>query len=252
MTERPRVVVSVIASADGRVALNTDARLLEDEPGLRWRSLWPEDLAALLERRAADIERRHHPRVALEGSGTFVHDDAGPLEHQRSDRHDRDILLDDFLPGRRDSKWFAVVDGRSRIEWTSKGDGTSRLLVLACATTSLEHLDYLRGEGIPYLVAGTRKVDLDLALRKMRLLLNAHCVVSEAGGGLNGALLRAGLVDEFHVIIIPAIVGGQGTPTTFDGVPLAPTESASTLELVRAESSPAGAVWLHYDVRRSP
>src|SRR5258707_3572159 len=28
------------------------------------------------------------------------------------------------------------------------------------------------------------KVDLDLALRKIRQLLNAHCVVSEAGGGL--------------------------------------------------------------------
>lgn len=252
MTERPRVVVSVIASADGRVALNRDSRLLEEEPGVQWRSLWPEDLVSLLERRAADIERRHHPRVVLEGSGTFVHDDAGPLEHHRSDRHDRDILLDDFLPARRDTKWFAVVDGRGRIEWTSKGDGTSRLLVLACATTPLEHLDYLRGEGIAYLVAGTRNVDLDLALRKMRLLLNAHCVVSEAGGGLNGALLRAGLVDEFHVIIIPAIVGGKGTPSTFDGAPLVPTESASTLELVRAESSPSGAVWLHYDVRISP
>jgi len=219
---------------------------------MRWRSLWPKDLGALLERRAADIERRNHPRVVLEGSGTFVHDDAGPLEHHRPDGHDRGDLLDDFLPARRDTKWFAVVDGRGRIEWTHKGDETSRLLVLVCATTPLEHLAYLRGEGVPYLVAGTGKVDLDLALRKIRLLLNAHCVVSEAGGGLNGALLRAGLVDEFHVILVPAIVGGKGTPTAFDGDPLPPTNSAATLELVRAESSQGGAVWLHYHVRRSP
>jgi 2,5-diamino-6-(ribosylamino)-4(3H)-pyrimidinone 5'-phosphate reductase len=183
---------------------------------MRWRSLWPKDLGALLERRAADIEPRNHPRVVLEGSGTFVHDNAGPLEHQGPDAHDRGVLLDDFLPARRDTKWFAVVDGRGRIEWTYKGDERSRLLVLVCATTPLGHLSYLRGEGVPYLIAGTGKVDLDLALRKIRLLLNAHCVVSEAGGGLNGALLRAGLVDEFHVILVPAIVGGKGTPTAIE------------------------------------
>ncbi len=219
---------------------------------MRWRSLWPEDLTALLERRAADIERRHHPGVVLEGSGTFVHDAAGPLQHERSTAHDGDDLLDDFLPVRRNTKWFAVVDGRGRIEWSHKGDEASRLLVLVCATTPLEHLAYLRGEGIPYLVAGSGRVDLDLALRKMRLRLNAHCVVSEAGGGLNGALLRAGLVDEFHVILVPAIIGGMGTPTSFDGDPLLPVDSAAALQLVRAESSAGGAVWLHYDVRRSP
>jgi riboflavin biosynthesis pyrimidine reductase len=175
--------------------------------------------------------------VVLEGSGTFVHSDAGPLEHRRPGAHDRGVLLEDFLPARRDTKWFAVVDGRGRIEWTHQGDQTSRLLVVACAATPLGHLAYLRGEGVPYLVAGIGKVDLDLALRKIRLLLNAQCVVSEAGGGLNGALLRAGLVDEFHVILVPAIVGGKGTPTAFDGDPLPPANSAATLELVRAESS---------------
>ncbi len=76
--------------------------------------------------------------------------------------------------------------------------------------------------------------------------------MSEAGGGLNRALLRAGLVDEFHVILVPAIIGGKGTPTAFDGDPLPRANSAATLELVRAESSPGGAVWLRYHVRRSP
>jgi 2,5-diamino-6-(ribosylamino)-4(3H)-pyrimidinone 5'-phosphate reductase len=42
-------------------------------------------------------------------------------------------------------------------------------------------------------------------------LLGARCVVSHAGGDLNGALLRAGLVDELHVVTVPALVDGLGT-----------------------------------------
>ena len=51
-------------------------RLLDDGPNLRWKAMWPPDAGELLTRRAAAIEQRHHPTVVLEGSGTFVADDA--------------------------------------------------------------------------------------------------------------------------------------------------------------------------------
>ena len=73
---RPRVIVSVTATADGRVTLSRAERLLDDGPNVRWKSTWPPDADGLLARRAAAIEQRHHPTVVLEGSGTFVADDA--------------------------------------------------------------------------------------------------------------------------------------------------------------------------------
>jgi riboflavin biosynthesis pyrimidine reductase len=54
-------------------------------------------------------------------------------------------------------------------------------------------------------------VDLSAALAKIRTQLGARCLVSQAGGGLNGALLRAGLVDELHIITVPALIGGLMT-----------------------------------------
>src|SRR5579864_9663644 len=77
---RPRVIVSVTATADGRVTLSRMERLLDDSPSLRWKATWPPDADDLLTRRAAAIEQRHHPAVVLEGSGTFVADDAGSLQ----------------------------------------------------------------------------------------------------------------------------------------------------------------------------
>jgi hypothetical protein len=76
---RRRVIVSVTATADGRVTLSRMERLLDDGPKLRWKATWPPDVGDLLTRRAAAIEERHHPTVVLEGSGTFVADEAGSL-----------------------------------------------------------------------------------------------------------------------------------------------------------------------------
>ncbi|HLZ53931.1 MAG TPA: dihydrofolate reductase family protein, partial [Verrucomicrobiae bacterium] len=39
----------------------------------------------------------------------------------------------------------------------------------------------------------------------------------EGGGELNGALFRAGLVDELHLTICPKIFGGRQAPTIADG-----------------------------------
>jgi 2,5-diamino-6-(ribosylamino)-4(3H)-pyrimidinone 5'-phosphate reductase len=238
------VIVSVVATVDGRVALNRAGRLLDDGAGRLWRAAWPPDVAELLAQRAAAIERRHHPTVVLEGSGTFVADEAGSVDLPQTSTAAQELLAD-FLPF-RSARWFAVVDGRGRVPWTFKRDGETSLLVIACRGTPLAYLAHLRREQIPYLVAGADRVDLGSALTRIHRRLGAGCVVSEAGGGLNGALLRAGLVDELHVITVPALVGGLGTPSIFDGPPLEPGSPPTPLRAVDVRIGAHGSVWTHY------
>ena len=118
--------------------------------------------------------------------------------------------------------------------------------------TPAPYLAYLRSEDVPYLVAGDGPVDLGRALRTMKDQLGVTCVVSEAGGGLNGALLRAGLVDELHLMLLPSLIGGLGTPATFDGVPLQLGQLPARLRLLDARVTTDGIVSLHYEIDHQP
>jgi riboflavin biosynthesis pyrimidine reductase len=138
------------------------------------------------------------------------------------------------------------------VRWEIKHDGGTDLLVLVARGTPVEYLAYLRREQIPYLVAGEHRVDLDLALRRIHGVLGVTCVVSEAGGGLNAALLRAGLVDEIQLLIFPAVIGGRDTPAIFDGPELADDESPTRLRLLSAHAESDGMLWLRYEVLVDP
>ncbi|NBE96747.1 deaminase [Nonomuraea sp. KC401] len=257
-TPRPRVVVSVSTSVDGRVTLRRDRLLMDDSADRIWRSMQPEGAQAAEDARSSLLAGLHGPQAVLEGSGSLVTDSAGPLTGLPEEFAEPvDALHTDFLPEEVAERpghemWFTVVDSRGRVRWSMKRNGEYDLLVLVARATPAPYLAYLRRERIPYLVAGGERVDLAAALRRMREKLGVTCVVSTAGGGLNGALLRAGLVDEIQLLVIPAAIGGLGTPTLFDGPELADGEVPTRLRLLFAHVGGDGMLWLRYDVVREP
>jgi riboflavin biosynthesis pyrimidine reductase len=232
------------------VTVGRDRLLLSDEAGQLWRSLWPAGFATANDARTTLLEELYAPTAILEGSGTFVTADTGPLELPEATSSYDDFLPDEVVNHPAHRKWFTVVDGRGRVRWTEKGGVGIDLLVLTSRATPTAYLAYLRRENIPYLVAGEKHVDLELALRRMRERLDVTCVVSEAGGGLNGALLRADLVDELHLILFPAAIGGAGVPTVFDGPELKPGALPTRLRLVSSSTTADGVVSLRYGVDR--
>jgi riboflavin biosynthesis pyrimidine reductase len=225
----------------------------EDVGDARWQAIWASDETG--DQRLRRLEHLHKAQVFLEGSGSFVReaDDLAPLPLFEGDRR---VLYLDFLPaavverpGQRG--WFAVVDGRGRLRAGVKefeGWPGWYILHLVSHGAPPEYLAFLQREGIPYLIAGQKRVDLHQVLAKLKSQLGVECVVSTAGGRLSGALLRAGLVDEINIEFLPGVIGGMSTPSLFDSPDLEPGEWPARLKLLSAQVDSEGRVWLRYRV----
>lgn len=250
-SDRPRVVSCNITSVDGRLTIAPGVSLLFGEE--RWSSITGDTDPY---RWMVEV---HDPEVFLEGSGSFVAADAPPCTYPDGPR-DESLRDEHFLPAEvvevPDRRWMAVVDGRGRVqlqftEWPDPAWAGWHALMVVSRAVDPAHLAWLRDAGIPYLVAGDGPVDLALALELMAGELGARTVVATGGGRLSGALLRADLVDEVDLEVLPAAIGGRGTPALFDADPLAPGEWPTRLRLLDHEATADGHLRLRYLVERS-
>ena len=253
--ERPRVVMSVGASVDGKVALGRQQILMQQPSGRLWAAMAPPDADPLQEDFFELVRRQYGCNATLEGSGSLVVVDGAEPPPLPPHEGDPAALYTDFLPPEVTDQpspphmWFTVVDGRGRIRWTEKHADWD-VVVLVCRSTPADYLSYLQRERICYLLAGVERVDLAGALAAMATRLGVRCVLSTAGGGLNGALLRAGLIDELSLSLAPALVGGLGTPSVLDGPSLAVGERPTPLRLLSVHADAGGTVRLRYQVLR--
>jgi 2,5-diamino-6-(ribosylamino)-4(3H)-pyrimidinone 5'-phosphate reductase len=244
--------MAVGMSVDGRIVHRRDQLWFDEDAQRDWKAMELPSTTGLEEARSALIDRLYHPEATLEGSGSLARSTAGPIKGLPP-VEPAEVLYTDFLPEEvvhrpGHEKWFTVIDSRGRVEWRQEDEGEWDVLVLVSTATPLEYLTFLRQRRLCYLVAGEKRVDLALALRKMKERLGVTCVKSTAGGGVNGALLRAGLIDEIHLIVSPNAIGGMGTPSIFDGVPLAKGELPTKLELLAVHAETDGMLWLRYEV----
>ena len=250
---RPRVVVHAVASLDGRLSLGPGRTGFEDVGDERWQAILGSNETP--DEAARRLEVLHKPQVFLEGSGSFVRqgDDLKPLPPFEGDPK---VLYQDYLPDAVVHRsghlgWFAAVDGRGRLRGGVKEfegwEGWHVLHLVSCGVPP-EYLAHLQREEIPYLMAGEQRVDLKRVMEKLKTKLGVECIVSTAGGKLNGTLLRAGLVDEINVEFLPAVIGGFETPSLFDSPALKPDQWPTWLELISAQVRAEGRVWLRYEV----
>lgn len=118
---------------------------------------------------------------------------------------------------RRDANTYGVVlDAHGKIGWGRSDIGGDPIVVVLTKGVPDSHLAGLRGEGVSYIFAGKSEIDLALTLDILNRELGVKRLLMEGGGVANGAFLRAGLIDEFNLILCPAVDGASGAPFVFD------------------------------------
>jgi riboflavin biosynthesis pyrimidine reductase len=146
-----------------------------------------------------------------------------------------------------------VLDARGKIAWGRSEIGGDPIVAVLTEQVADTHLAGLRRDGVSYIFAGARELDLGLSLELLNRELGIERVLLEGGGVANGAFLRAGLVDELSLAIFPAVDGAKGAPSLFDsrddeaGVP-APLGAVT---LASSEVLEGGVVWLRYRLQSS-
>jgi riboflavin-specific deaminase-like protein len=107
----------------------------------------------------------------------------------------------------------------------------SPILILTTSRASAARLKKLRAVADEVKVCGAREIDFPRALRWLRTKWGVNRLLAEGGGELNDALFRAGLVDELHLTVCPAVFGGRAAPTIADGLGAGNLAKATQLSL---------------------
>lgn len=147
--------------------------------------------------------------------------------------------------------YLVIVDSRGQIRtWRRiKHEPYWHNVVMLCShNTPRESLEYARQCGVGCIAAGDDHVDLRAALEELNARYNIQTIRVDSGGRLNGALLRAGLVDEVSVLIHPRLVGGTSPSSIFVAPDLTEPEGSIPLKLIHLERLQDDIVWLRYQV----
>lgn len=154
-------------------------------------------------------------------------------------------------PPPSDGPLLAVTDSRGRVRDYGPllGAGIWRGVLALCSdATPQSHLTHLAGTGIPAARCGTDRVDLAAALALLAAEQDAHTVRVDSGGRLNGALLRAGLVDEVSLLVHPVAVGGHSARSALVADDLLPGATGNPLAGPAVELLDEGLLWLRWTV----
>jgi riboflavin biosynthesis pyrimidine reductase len=228
---KPYVICHMNSSIDGRI----------------WHSRWRP-----AENRMAGLFERIHEQL---GNGSWLIGRVTGSEYAKAktypDHTDRTYPREPWFVRRDAAAYGIALDAYGKIAWGRSDIGGDPIVAVLTERVSDAHLAGLRRDGVSYIFAGERKLDLALALDILNRELGIERLLLEGGGNSNGSFLRAGLIDEISLAICPTVDGARGVPQVFDSSDEDADARApiSAMTLESCEVLEGGAVWLRYRLR---
>lgn len=141
--------------------------------------------------------------------------------------------------------YAVAVDTKGKLLWPDNNVDGKPLLVITSQQVPAAYLETLKAQGISWIATGKDGIDLPRAMELLCGTFGVKRVAIVGGGHINGAFLKAGLLDEVSIVIGAGIDGRKGMTAVFDGIDdmAYPT---TILKLDSATRIGENSVWLRY------
>ena len=207
----PFVFVNLAMTADGKLASANRAIASPGSPG---------DIGHMM-------ELRTHADAVISGARTVDLNDAHLAPGGAKYRRMR------LRRGLAEYNIRVIISGSGSIDPESDifKKRYSPLIVLTTRRISKRRFKTLQRLATDVKAFGETEIDFRAAFAWLRKKWSVKRLLCEGGGEVNGAVFRAGLVDELHLTICPYIFGGQNAPTPADGEGIAHLKDAFQMRL---------------------
>lgn len=218
---KPYIICYMMSSVDGRI----DCAMTEQLKGV-------EDYYETLAKLDAD--------TTVSGKRTAA------LEMALSDKcvsKNSEIYGKEGFSKKVDAKGYeVVVDSKGELLWEKENE--KPLLIITSEQVTKEYLNYLDEQNISWIACGKDTTDLIQASKILYEEFHVERMAVVGGAVINGAFLKAGLLDEVSILIGAGIDGRKGMPGVFDGFDI--DQPVISLSLKDVETFKSGAVWIRY------
>lgn len=140
-----------------------------------------------------------------------------------------------------------AVDTHGSLKWPEDASDNN-LLVITDEQCPQEYHQYLTANGISWIACGKNGINLSRAVELLGEKFGVKRLGIVGGGHINGAFLKAGLLDEVSLMIGGGIDGRAGMTAVFDGI--RQTNYPPTMLTLNDIERMGNTVWLKYSVNK--
>ena len=143
----------------------------------------------------------------------------------------------DFIPDGLTGFYAVAFDPKGKLGWESDkiidpdgdpGYDGAQIIEVLTEEADGRYLGYLESMKIPYIFAGEKEIDVELALFKLKKTIGCETLFLEGGSVVNGYFQRADVIDELSLVVAPVVAESTDKPLFTDS-------SIANYELISAE-----------------
>jgi len=163
-----------------------------------------------------------------------------------------DIPKEDFVADQPHKSFAVVIDPSGKCFWDTNMVSTEHVIEVLTEKVPGAYLEHLRSKNVSYIFGGPDELNLDLVLQKLYRLFGIRTVRIDGGGHVNGSFLKAGLLDEFSLVLAPVADGTIGSPTVFEAEAGYGNRKATQFKIKSVEQIYEDFLWIRYQVIKEP